>query len=161
MPAPVNWYSMPALSFLRIALPVPLPRAFDYLAPAGQVPAATDVGRRVKVPFGSRELVGIVIDAGQVTDDIPELREAIAFLDEAPLLHGELLESLRWLSRYTHEPLGEVLGTALPVLMRQGEPMPDTHAWAWQLTTAGREGLHTLRKWEDLIWKRKGHAGFV
>ena len=153
---------MPALSFLRIALPVPLPRAFDYLAPAGQVPAATDVGRRVKVPFGSRELVGIVVDAGQVTDDIPELREAIAFLDEAPLLHGELLESLRWLSRYTHAPLGEVLGTALPVLMRQGEPMPDTHAWAWQLTTAGREGLHTLRKgtrphrFAELLQSEKG-----
>ena len=146
MPAPVNWYSMPALSFLRIALPVPLPRAFDYLAPTGQVPATSDIGRRVKVPFGSRELVGVVVDTGQVAYDTPELRQAIAFLDETPLLHGELLESLRWLSRYTHAPLGEVLGTALPVLMRQGEPMPDTHAWAWQLTTAGREGLHALRK---------------
>ena len=137
---------MPDHSFLRIALPVPLPKAFDYLVPAGQVPAASDLGRRVKVPFGPRELVGIVVDTGQVAHDTPELREAIAFLDEAPLLHGELLESLRWLSRYTHAPLGEVLGTALPVLLRQGEPMPDTHAWAWQLTTAGHAGLHALRK---------------
>ena len=153
---------MPDHSFLRIALPVPLPKAFDYLVPAGQVPAASDLGRRVKVPFGPRELVGIVVDTGQVAHDTPELREAIAFLDEAPLLHGELLESLRWLSRYTHEPLGEVLGTALPVLMRQGEPMPDTHAWAWQLTTAGREGLHTLRKgtrphrFAELLQSEKG-----
>ena len=42
---------MPDHSFLRIALPVPLPKAFDYLVPAGQVPAASDIGRRVKVPF--------------------------------------------------------------------------------------------------------------
>ena len=136
---------MPVTSFLRVALPVPLPRAFDYLAPDGHVPAATDVGRRVKVPFGSRELTGVVVETGHVMEDSPELRQAIAFLDEAPLLQGELLESLRWLSRYTHAPLGEVLGTALPVVLRQGEPMPDTHVWAWRLTTQGRDGLQRLR----------------
>lgn len=137
---------MPTTSFLRVALPVPLPRAFDYLAPDGQVPAATDIGRRVKVPFGARELTGVVVETRQAAEDSPELRQAITFLDEAPLLQGELLESLRWLSRYTHAPLGEVLGTALPVLLRQGEPMPDTHAWAWQLTAAGQEGVPRLRK---------------
>ena len=136
---------MPATSFLRVTLPVPLPRAFDYLAPDGQIPAATDIGRRVKVPFGSRELTGVVVDTGTANNDGPELRQAIAFLDDAPLLHGELLESLRWLSRYTHAPLGEVLGTALPVVLRQGEPMPDTHVWAWRLTTQGRDCLQRLR----------------
>ena len=137
---------MPSDSILRVALPVPLPRSFDYLAPSGHTPAATDIGRRVRVPFGSRELVGIVVDTAPLAGDDPSLRQVLVFLDDTPLLHGELLDSLRWLSRYTHAPLGEVLGTALPGLLRQGEPLPDTHAWAWQLTAAGQHGLQRLRK---------------
>ena len=53
MPAPG-----PDLSHcLQVALPVPLPRLFDYLPPEGE--AVTDhlVGQRVRVPFGSRELM--------------------------------------------------------------------------------------------------------
>ncbi|HYM86926.1 MAG TPA: primosomal protein N', partial [Pseudoxanthomonas sp.] len=125
---------MPPETVLQVALPVPLPRGFDYLPPAGHSPGPEDVGKRVQVPFGSRQLTGVVVGIGIAAVDGPELRQALGLLDQTPLLHGELLQSLRWLSRYTHAPLGEVLGTALPVLLRQGEPMPDTHAWAWQLT---------------------------
>ena len=61
------------------------------------------------------------------------------------LFHGELFESLRWLARYTHAPLGEVLATALPAALRRGEPLPDTHAWAWRLTEEGATRLASLR----------------
>ena len=37
-------------------------------------------------------------------------------LDVEPLFRGELLDSLRWLVRYTHAPAGEVFATALPGL---------------------------------------------
>ncbi|WP_454833036.1 primosomal protein N' [Pseudoxanthomonas wuyuanensis] len=136
---------MPTATILRIALPVPLPRAFDYLPPAGHGACASDVGRRVRVPFGNRELVGVVAETGPVATGAGELRQALAFLDEEPLLHGELLESLRWLARYTHAPLGEVFATALPATLRHGEPLPETHAWAWRLTAAGQAGIDRLR----------------
>ncbi|MEE7547792.1 hypothetical protein HF319_12760, partial [Xanthomonas sp. Kuri4-1] len=56
---------MPAcLPTLRVALPVPLPRLFDYLPPPGAAPAEP-VGCRVRVPFGSRELVGVVVEPGE------------------------------------------------------------------------------------------------
>ena len=35
--------------------------------------------------------------------------------------------------------------TALPAPLRRGEPLPDTHGWAWQLTDAGHDGLPKLR----------------
>ncbi len=130
----------------QIALPVPVPRCFDYLPPAGHTPSAADVGKRVRVPFGAREATGVVVSIGLPVESTPTLRETLALLDDTPLLQGELLESLRWLARYTHAPLGEVLGTALPVLLRQGEPLPDTHAWAWQLTEQGRQQAVRLRK---------------
>ena len=133
------------VSALQVALPLPLPRLFDYRPPAGVAAAPALVGCRVRVPFGPRELVGVVASVGTAPDGAPELREALACLDDAPLLRGELFESLRWLSRYNHAPLGEVLATALPAALRRGEPLPDTHAWAWRLTEAGATALPGLR----------------
>ena len=136
---------MPTCPTLRIALPVPLPQTFDYLPPPGSpAPDAGDKGRRVRVPFGNRELVGMVEGIGAVQDQAT-LREALQWLDGPPLLGGELHASLRWLARYTHAPLGEVVATALPAPLRRGEPLPDTHAWGWELTAAGREGAARLR----------------
>lgn len=129
-------------SVLRVALPVPLPRLFDYRPPAD---GPGDVGCRVRVPFGSRSLVGVIAEIGPADPGLAELREAEALLDPQPLLQGELLASLRWLARYTHAPLGEVLATALPSALRRGEPLPETHAWAWRLTEAGATALARLR----------------
>lgn len=117
---------------LRVALPVPLPRLFDYLPPQGEGPTVA-VGCRLKVPFGNRELIGVVAGHGQA-EDSQGLRQALAWCDTSPLLQGELWQSLQWLARYTHAPLGEVLSTALPGPLRHGEPLPDTHHWGWQLT---------------------------
>jgi len=135
------------VSLLQIALPVPLPRLFDYRPPAGSGACTEDVGRRVRVPFGRRELIGVVaaVSAAGTTDPAPNLRDALGWLDAEPLLGGELLQSLCWLARYTHAPLGEVLATALPALLRQGEPLPDTTLWGWRLTATGAERRGTLR----------------
>lgn len=130
---------------LQVALPVPLPRLFDYLPPAGHPLPDARAGQRVRVPFGNRELVGVVAGVG-VAEAGVELRRAHALPDAEPLFAGELLESLRWLARYTHAPLGEVFATALPAALRAGEPLPDTHAWAWALTEAGATGLAGLRR---------------
>ena len=131
---------------LHVALPVPLPRTFDYLAPPGVDAGADLTGHRVLVPFGAREAIGIVAGMGAAESGIDALKSALALPDDLPLLQGELLASLRWLARYTHAPLGEVLATALPAALRRGEPLPDTHAWAWRLTEAGATALPGLRR---------------
>ena len=134
---------------LRVALPVPLPRLFDYLPPPGLDPAEASlqavVGHRIRVPFGRREAVGLVAATGPAAPGAPELRTATALLDDRPLLDGELLASLRWLARYLHAPLGEVLATALPAALRRGEPLPETHVHGWVLTEAGHTALGGLR----------------
>lgn len=56
---------------LQVALPLPLPQLFDYRAPPG-TPATPDLpGRRVRVPFGPRELVGVVAAIGPPAADAP------------------------------------------------------------------------------------------
>ncbi|HEY1142098.1 MAG TPA: primosomal protein N' [Lysobacter sp.] len=127
----------------NVALPVPLPRLFDY-RPLDGATSEGDIGCRVRVPFGSRELVGVVASIGAPDAGTPELKTGER-LDTQPLFHGELLESLRWLARYTHAPLGEVFATALPGPLRQGEPLAETRAWGWRLTQAGRTAVPRLR----------------
>ncbi|KAB8190471.1 primosomal protein N', partial [Lysobacter maris] len=110
-------------------MPIPLPRLFDYLPPAGD-DGSDPVGCRVRVPFGRNgEKVGVVAAVADADTAPAELKTVAARLDPAPLLHGELLDSLRWLARYTHAPLGEALATALPGPLRHGEPLPDTRRW--------------------------------
>ena len=134
-----------ARAVLKVALPLPLPRWFDYRMPAEGGGPGGWVGRRVRVPFGPRALVGLVEAVGPPEDHAAAVRDAEA-LDEAPLLHGELLDALRWLARYLHAPAGEVYATALPAALRRGQPLPDTHAWGWQLTEAGATALAGLRR---------------
>jgi len=128
----------------RVALPLPLPRLFDYRPPAGEIVSADDIGARVRVPFGTRELVGVIAGIGAAEHEAAELKIA-ARIDAAPLFHGELLDSLRWLARYTHAPMGEVFATALPGPLRQGEGLAETNTWAWQLTEAGQTARERLR----------------
>ena len=131
-------------SVLRVALPVPLPRLFDYLPPAGMEATAIAVGQRLQVPFGQREVCGIVIGHGHAEPGV-ELRQALRLPDPEPLLRGELLASLQWLAGYLHAPIGEVLATALPAPLRRGEPAPDTTAYGWTLNEAGHTALPAMR----------------
>ena len=124
-------------TILRVALPVPVPKLFDYLAEA-----EVAVGCRVRVPFGRRQLVGIVVELGAQTTISGPLRPIDAVLDRAPLLDAELLATLRWAARYYQHPLGEVLAQALPVTLRHAAaPAPARAAGGWRLTDAGRAAL--------------------
>ena len=128
---------------LKVALPLPLPRLFDYLPADGAAADAADIGRRVRVAFGNRETCGVVAAIG-ATEHADALK-SVDWLEPEPLFAGELFASLRWLARYLHAPLGEVLATALPAALRRGEPLPDTHAWGWYLTEAGASALPAMR----------------
>ncbi len=99
----------------------------------------------MQVPFGRSEHVGLVVDVGPPAADAPELKPANALLDAVPLLGGELLETLRFCARYYHAPLGEVLATALPVALRDGQPLPETAAHAWTLTAQGVDAASRAR----------------
>ncbi|HPF59429.1 MAG TPA: primosomal protein N' [Candidatus Competibacteraceae bacterium] len=124
---------------LRIAVPSPLYRTFDYLPPPGCDPAALQPGMRVRVPFGRRQVIGFLVELGTDTPlDIASLRPALAILDTEPVLPADVLVLIQWAQRYYHHPLGEVFTTALPVLLRQGEPAAHpAPAPVWRITAAG------------------------
>jgi primosomal protein N' (replication factor Y) len=107
---------------LKIAVNVPLSREFDYLPPKnGSDPFA---GCRVRLPFGRREQVGVMLGSARKSD-VPaaKLKRCTEILDETALLSTADLWLIRFTSDYYHHPIGEVVAAALPSLLRQGKPL--------------------------------------
>jgi len=101
-----------------VAVPAPLARAFDYRAPANTrlVP-----GVRVRVPFGTREATGVVLETTETSDIEPaKIKNVRLALDREPLWSSQLLKLLHWVADYYHAPIGEVMQLAMPVLLRRG-----------------------------------------
>ncbi len=118
-------------SYLQIAVPTPLYQVFDYRARDAE---ALSVGVRVLVPFGRRQVVGVVIGRSDSTDvPVDKLRTVLKVLDDEPILPPALLELLNWASRYYHHPIGDVLASALPVLLRRDAPatLPRIECYRW------------------------------
>lgn len=133
------------MKLATIALPVPLRQTFDYLCPDALAEAVTP-GVRVRVPFRSRQLVGIVIGTAvaKPSPQSPALRSIESVLDQEAVISPSLLALCRWAAGYYHHALGDVLTTALPSLLRNGCALPRTEVEAWRLTKAGRAALERL-----------------
>ena len=112
----------PPCTILRIAVPVPLHRFYDYLLPPDAVSNQLLLGIRIKVPFGKREVIGILVEIS-TTSDVPhsKLKPATEIIDTQPLFSPSVLQLLRWASDYYHYPLGEVFATAIPKTLRLGK----------------------------------------
>ena len=78
-------------------------------------------GMRVRVPFGRRETIGVILGVSADSDvPLAKLKTLGRVLDAEPLLPSALMELLTWASAYYHHPIGDVMTTALPVLLRRG-----------------------------------------
>jgi primosomal protein N' (replication factor Y) (superfamily II helicase) len=129
---------------LQVALDTPLRRIFDYLPPAGLLDnalAPARLGVRVRVPFGRRQLIGILVGiAAESTLAPSKLKAALGFLDEQPVYDTVTFDLLRWAAEYYHHPVGEVYAAALPVNLRSGQTVFES-ANCWNLTEPGRQEL--------------------
>lgn len=115
---------------VQVALPVPLYRVFDYSVPADMgastTPSLPKIGSRVAVSFGRQTLIGIVVGHIAVAEShVPtnKLKPINYCLDDTPIVDEHMLVLARWLARYYHYPLGDVLSVMLPSLVRQGKPL--------------------------------------
>ncbi len=107
------------MKLIRVALDLPLPRQFDYLAPDA---LESDIGRFVRVPFGSGTKVGIVLALLDATDQpVEKLKAVQAILCEIPTLPASFIALCEFCARYYQAPLGEVLAFALPPMLRRGK----------------------------------------
>ena len=97
---------------VQVVLPLPLDEAYTYLVPES-LQARADVGCRVLVPFGPRQLTGVVVGHGGGADG-HRLKPILDVLDDEPSLTSELLRLTRWIADYYVCGWGEVVKAALP-----------------------------------------------
>lgn len=124
----------------RVAVPSPLRRMFDYLPPESGDPQ-DPIGCRVQVPFGRRQVVGVVVAtvSQEQGPDRHRLRRVHQLLDNAPLIPAPLIALGRWAADYYHHPPGEVFEHLLPAALRRPMAARPGSRTEWRLTEAGRE----------------------
>ena len=124
------------MSILRVALDVPVATLFDYSAPDA---TAADTGRRVLVPFGKKQAVGIIVEVTN-SSDVPaaRLKTALRVLRDLPPLAAEDLQLMRFAADYYRHPLGAVVMSALPTRLRRfADPPTPRERGTYLLTAAG------------------------
>ena len=121
------------MSIVRVALDVPLPTLFDYTVEEGVV-----AGQRVIVPFGRRQMAGVVMECVATTDVPPERIKPVAQVlhDSAPLSAG-LLDLLRFCSDYYRYPIGQTVLSALPARLRSDKPVISKPILSYRLSASG------------------------
>jgi primosomal protein N' (replication factor Y) len=127
--------------FVRVALDHPLPTLFDYRCDAAGPPQP---GTLVSVPFGKRQVVGLVCEV-TTHSDVPadRLRAVDSVCDACPPLSAEWLALAGFAADYYQRGLGEVALPGLPQALR------DASRWArllapqerYRLLPAGRAAL--------------------
>ncbi len=99
------------MTFVEVALPLPLRRTFTYRVPEALLARAVE-GAQVQVPFRRRSARGVIVALTGASAHAETL-EVASVLPGAPLA-SHLLDLARWIAEYYVAPLGEVLAAALP-----------------------------------------------
>jgi primosomal protein N' (replication factor Y) len=127
---------------LSLALPTPLRRCFDYLAPDDVSPAQQQTwqpGQLFRVPFGNQSMVGLLLEIKSHTDiPLGKMRQATEWLGAEQALNEEQLSLCLWAANYYQCPIGEAISTALPALLRQGQWQKTQAEPRYRLTTEGK-----------------------
>lgn len=124
------------MSIIRVALDMPLSTLFDYVL---KEDIAVEPGQRVVVPFGRKQVVGVVMECAVNSElETERIKPVVRVLDEILPLSAELLTLLRFCSDYYRHPLGATVLSALPVRLRSCEPVAFKEALQFTLSDSGR-----------------------
>ncbi|MGI4847570.1 MAG: primosomal protein N' [Janthinobacterium lividum] len=125
------------VQILKIILDAPLDFSFDYrwitdggidtadIADAnGAAAQPARVGQLALVPFGRREVMGLIVGIGTHSDLAPEkLKDALAVRSELPPLSEHWLAMCAFAADYYQRPMGEVAVPGLPKNLRAAKPV--------------------------------------
>jgi primosomal protein N' (replication factor Y) len=124
------------MNILRVALDVPLATLFDYLDGG----SAVKPGQRVLVPFGRRQVIGVVIARSASSEfELSRLKPIIRAFEEEVPLPPETLKLLAFCADYYQYPYGQALLAALPSRLREAQPATLPQRIGYALTEPARE----------------------
>ncbi|MEO7761647.1 MAG: primosomal protein N' [Casimicrobiaceae bacterium] len=130
------------MNLLRVALPIPLHRSFDYSCAEA---TGDDRGRLVRVKLGPRRMVGVVIANPEKSEVDPESLIAIeGFADDLPRLPEDILALATFAADYYQFPLGMALQHAVPPRGRRPEQAVARAPTAYRVTDVGLQAVEAL-----------------
>tara|TARA_B100000614_G_scaffold56083_1_gene48822 strand:+ start:4476 stop:6683 length:2208 start_codon:yes stop_codon:yes gene_type:complete len=101
----------------RVTLEIALRKEFDYLIPP-ELEGRVEVGTRVKVPFGKREVLGCVTSLAQHSD-YDSLKSITKVIGAQSLVTPRVLELARWIAEYYCCAPETALKSVLPDAVRK------------------------------------------
>ncbi|MDQ6632338.1 MAG: primosomal protein N', partial [Verrucomicrobiota bacterium] len=141
---------MPLLTLMiaRVILEIALRKEFDYLIPP-ELTGKIEVGSRVKVPFGPRQVIGCVTALSENSTHT-NLRSILKIIGKQSLVTPKILQLARWMGDYYCCPPEIALKSVLPEAVRK-----EKEGWREQLfvrVLAPKE-IPKLSKRQEEIWK--------
>ncbi|MDB4798524.1 primosomal protein N' [Verrucomicrobia bacterium] len=142
---PVCWGGVIA----RVTLEIAVGKEFDYRIP-DQMRGSVEVGSRVKVPFGPRQMMGVVTD---VLDASPfaKLRDLLSVVGTKSLVTPNVLSLARWMAGYYCCPVETALKSVLPDSVRKEKEGWKERLFVRALPQVG--DLPELSKRQAELWK--------
>jgi len=104
-------------SIVRVTLEIALRKEFDYLVPP-ELARQVEIGTRVRVPFGSRQVLGTVT---ALVESSPHatLRSIVKIIGGTALITPNVLALARWMAGYYCCPVEVALKSVLPEAVRK------------------------------------------
>ena len=133
---------------VRVTLEIAVGKEFDYQVPLDLRRLVT-VGSRVKVPFGPRQLMGVVtalVETGKVT----KLRDVVSVVGKQSLVTPNILSLARWMAEYYCCPVETALKSVLPDSVRKEREGWKERLFVRALSLDG--GLPPLTKRQATVW---------
>jgi primosomal protein N' (replication factor Y) len=103
----------------RVTLEIALGQDFDYVIPA-ELAGQIEVGSRVKVPFGSRQVLGVVTSLIEQSSR-SDLRAILKVIGQQAQVTPRILQLARWMAEYYCCPAEIALKSVLPEAVRKEE----------------------------------------
>lgn len=101
------------MRYCSVLVPLPFDRIFDYSLPDG---LEVEPGSYVRVPFGSREIYGVVWDITPPPPKNPEkIKSILSVAEHLPPMPEALRSVIDWVAWYTLAAKGNVLKMAISV----------------------------------------------
>ncbi len=145
--------------YYDIALEIPLRHCFTYKSTK-----KIKNGTRVRVPFSNKILIGIIVKRLLKPDDCLKLntiKDILSYEDHV-CFEKNIFDITLWASSYYHHPIGEVLFTFVPNLLRKNNkkniaPTNDTSHYE---TSSDNKTLKLTKDQTNVINKIKKQKGF-
>ena len=110
-------------TILQIALDTPLDTTFDYrYVVSTENSAQPQIGQFVRVPFGKREVAGLIVGVNKTSDVDPQkIRDVIELRHQITALSSHWMQLCEFAAEYYQRPFGEVALPAVPKALREAK----------------------------------------